>query len=83
LTFPVASGIIRHMSDTASAVGATIRRRREAKKLSVHALGRMVGMDASLLSKVERGMVQTTIERYEAIANALGVPLSRLFQRAA
>lgn len=71
------------MSDVTQAVGESIRRRREARGISVHALGRIVGMDASLLSKVERGVVETTLDRYGLIAAALDVPLSSLFRRKA
>ena len=71
------------MADTAQALGAAIRRRRERAGISVHGLGRIVGMDPSLLSKVERGIVQTDLERYALIAAALNVPLANLFRRTA
>jgi transcriptional regulator with XRE-family HTH domain len=68
------------MTDTGREVGAAIRRRREARGLSCHQLARLTGIDASMLSKVERGVVETTLERYRAIAGALGVPMASLFR---
>jgi transcriptional regulator with XRE-family HTH domain len=71
------------MADMVQTVGAAIRKRRQARGLSVHALGRMAGMDASMLSKVERGIVQTSLDRYVLLAEALEVPISTLFRRQA
>lgn len=65
------------------AVGARIRGRRMARKMSLAALSDRTGIDYTILSRVERGIVETTLDRYGLIAAALDVPLSSLFRRKA
>jgi len=69
------------MSDTAQAVGGRIRVFRKKRGISCHELGRRVGINASMLSKVERGLTATSLDRYAAIAKELGVSMAALFSR--
>jgi transcriptional regulator with XRE-family HTH domain len=63
-------------------VGARIRAIRTAeKKWSIAELAERTAMRKQDISKLELGAGGTTLERYEAIARALGVSLASLFLR--
>lgn len=58
--------------DTERALGAAIRARREAMKLSLTGVSRAAMMDIGHLSKVERGLARAPVPTYDRIAKALG-----------
>lgn len=58
--------------DTERALGAAIRARRSALKLSLTGVSRAALMDIGHLSKVERGLARAPIPTYDRIAKALG-----------
>jgi len=60
-------------------VGAQIRRFRIKKRISVSDLARRAGVSKSLISQLERGNVNPSIETVRAIASALEVPTFTLF----
>lgn len=69
-------------SGTAAKVaGAAIKALRVNRKWSLAALGLRVGMTRQGVQRVEAGLVRSSIDRYEAFANALGVSLASLFPR--
>lgn len=74
-------GHMSHPTSTAQAVGARIRALRNARRMSIHVLASRADLDTSNLSKIERGESETSLERYRSIAEALEVPLDRLFRQ--
>jgi transcriptional regulator with XRE-family HTH domain len=60
-------------------IGERVRKLREEKKLSQGDIEKRTGMLRAYISRVEHGHVMPTIESLEKIANALEVPLYRLF----
>lgn len=64
-------------------VAASIRRERLRAGLSLSALAEQAGLAKSTLSQLESGKGNPNIETLWAIAQALGVPFSALFEQAA
>ena len=62
----------------AKAVGARIKKAREAASLTQEQLAEMVGLSSSHISVVERGVKAPRLETLVAIANALGVTADSL-----
>lgn len=56
-------------------LGIRIQRYRSKKKLSLSELARRAGLSKSLISQIERGEANPTIESVRAIASALEVPV--------
>lgn len=79
----VAFGIVNVMSaGLADTVGAQVRRRREQRGMTAAELARRAGLAKATLSSVESGVGNPTIETLDALAVALGLPLSDLLVRA-
>ena len=64
----------------ASALGGTIRRLRQQRKLSLHMLAGRAEMSVSMLSQIERGISSPSLKSLTKIRLALGVPISSLFE---
>lgn len=66
------------------AVGRVIRERRKAAGLTLGILGRRARpkVDASQLSRIERGLGTTALGTYRGIARALGLTLGELLSEA-
>jgi transcriptional regulator with XRE-family HTH domain len=60
-------------------LGAQLRAGRERAGLSVRELARRIGVSASLLSQVERGLAQPSVGTLWAVVTALGLSLDSLF----
>jgi transcriptional regulator with XRE-family HTH domain len=69
------------LTDTAinTSLGATIRRLRKQKKMTLTELSRRVEVSKSLISQIERGLSNPSIPVLRSIARALEVPLFTLF----
>jgi transcriptional regulator with XRE-family HTH domain len=63
----------------ASRIGAQIKALRIASGVSGGQLAQHTGLSASMLSRVERGLVSPSVETLERIASGLGVAVSRFF----
>ncbi len=63
-------------------LGNSVRRLREASKLSLRVLAERTGFSPSFLSQVENGQASPSISSMERIAEALGVTLGEFFQTA-
>ncbi|MFE3836969.1 helix-turn-helix domain-containing protein [Pseudogemmobacter sonorensis] len=63
-------------------IAAAIRREREQAQLTLSALAARAGLAKSTLSQLEAGKGNPNVETLWAIANALGVPFSSLFESA-
>src|SRR5687768_1253089 len=61
-------------------LGASVRRLRSARQLSLRNLGGRTGFSASFLSQVENGQASPSISSMERIAAALGVTMGQFFQ---
>lgn len=61
-------------------IGATIRRLREERRLSLKELAARSGLTQSFLSQVERDLTSPSVASLRKVAQAFGVPLAALFQ---
>jgi transcriptional regulator with XRE-family HTH domain len=61
--------------------GAELRAIRKQKQLTLKQLAEATGLSASLLSQIERGMVDPTVGTFWRICEALDVPINRFFTR--
>ncbi len=60
-------------------IGAEIRRRRKMLDLTVSELGSAAGISVGMMSKIENGAISPSLQTLRALAEALNVPISRLF----
>jgi len=65
-----------------AAFGQAVRRIRTAQQLSQEDLGFKSGLDRTYISGIERGQRNPTLESLWRIAQALGVPASRIVSEA-
>ncbi len=66
-------------SNTSARIGVQIRSLRLAAGLSAGKLAESSGVSRSMLSRIERGLVSSSVEVLERIAMGLEVPMSRFF----
>jgi len=66
-------------SSSASRIGVQVRALRMAAGLSAGQLALASGISASMLSRIERGLVSPSVETLERLAQGLHVPVSRFF----
>ena len=69
------------MSDIAKAVGQRIRNYRTQKGLSQEKLAELSGCHPTYIGQLERGEKNATLESIERITVALGITLSKLFDK--
>ena len=69
------------MSDLAKAVGQRIRNYRTKKGLSQEKLAELSGCHPTYIGQLERGEKNATLESIERISAALGISLSKLFEK--
>ena len=69
------------MSEIAKAVGQRIRNYRTQKGLSQEKLAELSGCHPTYIGQLERGEKNATLESIERITAALGVSLSKLFEK--
>ena len=69
------------MSDIAKAVGQRIRNYRTKKGLSQEKLAELSGCHPTYIGQLERGEKNATLESIERITAALGISLSKLFEK--
>ena len=67
--------------DTLLSLGTTLRDLRRKRALTLQELATETGLSASMLSMVERGRASPSIGTLVALASALGVHMSSLFER--
>src|SRR5216684_3955341 len=61
-------------------LGATIRKLREGRQLSLKEVAARSGLTQSFLSQVERNLTSPSVASLRKVAQAFGVPLTALFQ---
>lgn len=64
----------------AAALGAAVRAARTRLDLSVQALAERAGVSLGLVSQLERGMGNPSLQSIQRVAQALGIPVSRLLE---
>ncbi|QGW82224.1 helix-turn-helix domain-containing protein [Variovorax paradoxus] len=64
---------------SAARIGAQVRALRMAAEVSGGELAKTSGVSASMLSRIERGLVSPSVETLERLAQGLHVPTSRFF----
>ncbi len=69
------------MSDIIKLLGQRIRNYRTEKGLSQEKLAELSGCHPTYIGQIERGEKNATVESVGKIASALGVSLSRLFEK--
>lgn len=62
-----------------SAVGARVRAMRASRELSIRQLADRAGISTGMISKVERGLTEPSLQTIRAIARALQIPVFDLF----
>lgn len=60
-------------------LGARLRTLREERGMSARQLALVLGISASAVSQIERGVMKPSVTRLLAITDALGVPLATVF----
>jgi transcriptional regulator with XRE-family HTH domain len=68
-------------NDDWASLAPFLRAQRQMANLSLRTLGRMTGVSDSYLSQVERGLHQPSPEVLKAMATALGVSATTLYER--
>jgi transcriptional regulator with XRE-family HTH domain len=68
------------MSQIAELFGAAVRRHRERSKLSQEDFADKAGIHRTYVSSIELGKVQVSIAVAHQLAQALGVPLSKIWK---
>ncbi|RXZ70139.1 helix-turn-helix domain-containing protein [Agromyces albus] len=63
-------------------LGGRLRALRTARGISARTLAKSLGISASAVSQIERGVMQPSVSRLIAITDALGVPLADVFDDA-
>jgi transcriptional regulator with XRE-family HTH domain len=66
-------------SDEVRRLGARLRVLRSQRGISARQLAKILGISASAVSQIERGVMQPSVTRLIAITEALGVPLADVF----
>lgn len=69
------------MSEIAKIIGQRVRNYRTEKGLSQEKLAEMSGCHPTYIGQVERGEKNATLESIEKITSAMGVSLSKLFEK--
>lgn len=60
-------------------IGANIRKNRRLKSLSLQKLALESGIEYSQISRIERGVINTSVYQVYVIANSLEVPMKTIF----
>ncbi|QPR69619.1 helix-turn-helix transcriptional regulator [Lysinibacillus macroides] len=61
-------------------IGLTIARLRKGKKMSQEELGHLVGIEQTLISRIERNQRKVKTDELSSFAKALGVPITELLE---
>ena len=69
------------MNELAKSIGQRIRNYRTSADLSQEKLAELSGCHPTYIGQLERGEKNATIESVERIASALGISLSKLFEK--
>lgn len=72
----------RRRLELSDAFALVLQRHRTAKRLSKQALAEKAGVHQTYIGMIERGMSNPTLDRVNAIAEALEIPLSKLILEA-
>lgn len=65
--------------DIETQIGNVIRQMRQDKQMTLAELGETTGLSAGHLSQIERGQADPSLHALRGIADALGIPFTKLF----
>ena len=68
--------------DLAKSFGVVLQNRRKSTKISQEKLSEMADVDVKMISRIETFIRNPSINLADSLANALGVPLSKLIKEA-
>src|SRR4030042_2182939 len=71
----------KRVSPPANLIGRRLRQVRHEQKLSLRSLAAKVGVTGSLLSQIETGQVNPSVDTLYALAEGLGVPTCYFFEK--
>jgi len=67
-------------SEFLNAFGKNLKKIRQEKDFTQEKLAFSIGVEISQISRIERGILNTSISTAEAIAKALDIPVKELFE---
>lgn len=67
-------------NDFLKSFGNHLRKVRKEKKFTQEQLANDIGVEISQISRIERGILNTSISTVNEIAKALNIPLNKLFE---
>lgn len=75
LTFPYYMGLEKYLKE----LGNHIRKLRDDRHITQSELARLVDKDRQTIHKLEKGKLNATVESLKQIADALKIPMKKLF----
>lgn len=69
----------KHSEAYCKAFGSQLRKLRQTKGISMRKLALQADMEYSQLSKIERGVINTTISTVYALSETLDIPVKEFF----
>lgn len=69
----------KHNEAYCKSFGLQLRKLRQAKGISMRGLAKEADIEYSQLSKIERGVINTTISTVYTLAQALDIPVKEFF----
>lgn len=72
----------RRRQEFSDAFAMVLAQHREAKKMSKQALAEKAGLHQTYVGMIERGMSNPSLDRANALAEALGIPFAKLIAEA-
>lgn len=73
---------MRRRVEFSDAFAVVLRQQREARKISKQRLAEKAGLHQTYIGKIECGLSNPSLDAANAIAEALGIPLSKLITKA-
>lgn len=68
--------------DLAKSFGAVLQSRRKSAKMSQEKLSEKADVDVKMISRIETSIRNPSLNLADSLANALGVPLSKMIKEA-
>jgi transcriptional regulator with XRE-family HTH domain len=80
--FVAALGMRRRRLEFSDAFAVVLQKNRVAKKISKQALAERAGLHQTYIGKIESGATNPSLDAASSIAEALGIPFSKLISEA-
>jgi transcriptional regulator with XRE-family HTH domain len=69
----------KYNEEFCKALGTQVRKLRQREGISMRKLALQADMEYSQLSKIERGVINTTVSTLQALAEAMDIPAKEFF----